>query len=392
MVEGALMAGGVVARAAARGTVGVETLNLRDFSTRADGRVDSPVYGGGPGMLLRPEPVAAGIRAALKRRPKARVALLAASGAPFTQTTAKCWASKGQDIILVCGRYEGIDERIQRAFGAEQISFGSAVLTGGELPAACVVDATARMVPGVLGSAESAVAESFSAQTFGGPEWPQFTRPPVWEGQTVPAALRSGDHAAIDSWRQKNLPNLSAGMRRVLAARMKLPSKTRRLRLRLPRPTDAEVFFNALADPLVRRYIWMLGGAPTKTECTEFLETQSNNLRAFFAVIEDKKTGEVLGNARLDLCNADEGRAEFGLLISNKKRWGEGIGTEATREMVKIGFEELGLRKIELHLNAENAPARRVYEKCGFTLCGRKKAHYAGESPGEAELMELVRG
>jgi len=177
----------------------VDCIQIRDFATDKHRSVDDAPYGGGPGMLMKPEPVVAAIRQARERRPQTHVVVLTPSGAPFTQDKALEYAEKS-DITLLCGRYEGFDERIVD-YVDEELSLGDYVLSGGEPAALSVLDAVIRLLPGVLGSAESAVLDSFSEE--GILDWPHYTRPEEFEGKRVPDVLLSGNHAKIDKWRQE---------------------------------------------------------------------------------------------------------------------------------------------------------------------------------------------
>jgi len=185
-------------RAIAAGIVSVEAIQIRDFATDKHHKVDDAPYGGGPGMLMKTEPVVASIRAAREKKPDTHVVMLTPSGTRFTQAKALEFTAK-PGITLLCGRYEGFDERICD-YVDEQISLGDYVLSGGEPAALCVLDAVIRLLPGVLGSPESAVLDSFSEE--GILDWPHYTRPEMFEGKRVPDVLLSGNHAKIEHWRK----------------------------------------------------------------------------------------------------------------------------------------------------------------------------------------------
>jgi len=186
-------------RAIEAGIVSVDCIQIRDFATDKHHSVDDTPYGGGPGMLMKPEPVVAAIREARQRQPDTHVVMLTPSGTRFNQNKAMEYAGKGH-LTLLCGRYEGFDERICD-YVDEQLSLGDYVLSGGEPAAMCVLDAVIRLLPGVLGSAESAVLDSFSEE--GILDWPHYTRPEVFEGKAVPEVLLSGHHAEIEKWRRE---------------------------------------------------------------------------------------------------------------------------------------------------------------------------------------------
>ncbi len=184
-------------RAMDGGMVSVDCIQIRDFSTDKHHRVDDAPYGGGPGMVLKPEPVVAAIREARRRQPETHVVMLTPSGTHFTQGRAMAYTGMS-GITILCGRYEGFDERICDDVD-EQLSVGDYVLSGGEPAAMCVLDAVIRLLPGVLGSPESAVLDSFTRE--GILDWPHYTRPEDFEGKKVPKVLLSGHHAAIETWR-----------------------------------------------------------------------------------------------------------------------------------------------------------------------------------------------
>lgn len=176
-------------------------INLRDFGIGPRKQVDDILYGGGDGMVLRPEPLFEAVEKAKKDDPTSRVILMTPRGKTFTQETAREFAATQNGLIIICGRYEGYDERITSLVDF-QLSVGEYVLTGGELPAMIVADAVTRLIPGVLGGETSALNESFSdAQIL---EHPHYTRPEVYRGLAVPEVLLSGHHGEIEKWRQKN--------------------------------------------------------------------------------------------------------------------------------------------------------------------------------------------
>ncbi|MCA9333601.1 tRNA (guanosine(37)-N1)-methyltransferase TrmD [Candidatus Saccharibacteria bacterium] len=177
-------------------------INLRDFGLGPRKQVDDTPYGGGDGMVLRPEPVVAAIEHAKKQSPKAKVILPTPRGKLYKQSTAKKLAASQQDLILVCPRYEGYDERITD-YVDEQVCIGNYILTGGELPALIIIDSVVRLLPGVLGGETSAEKESFQDDDVA-IEHPQYTRPEEFRGKKVPNVLLSGHHAEIEAWRAKH--------------------------------------------------------------------------------------------------------------------------------------------------------------------------------------------
>lgn len=185
-----------------KGIVEFEYINLRDYGLGKRKQVDDILYGGGDGMLLKPEPIAEAIEDAKKKSPKAKVILMTPRGEVFKQKKAKEMADAGDDLIFVCARYEGYDERVTE-FVDETISIGDYVLTGGELPAMVMIDSVVRLLPGVLGGETSAEIESFTDddETL---EYPQYTRPEIYRGMQVPSVLLSGNHKKIEEWRKKH--------------------------------------------------------------------------------------------------------------------------------------------------------------------------------------------
>ncbi len=176
-------------------------INLRDFGLGPRKTVDDTPYGGGDGMLLKPEPLFAAVEHAKQIDPNATVLLMTARGERYKQAKAQALADGSRGLIIVCGRYEGYDERITKIVD-DQISIGDYVLTGGELPAMTVIDSVVRLIPGVLGGEKSAQIESFSdGKTL---EFPQYTRPEEFRSMKVPDVLLSGNHAAIAEWRAKH--------------------------------------------------------------------------------------------------------------------------------------------------------------------------------------------
>lgn len=188
----------IIKRAQDRGLVEFRFWNFREYATDKHRTVDDVPYGGGDGMVLKPEPIVRCLRAAKEGTPPAKVVLLTPQGELFKQPVAKELAQEDH-LILICGHYEGFDERI-RKWADRELSIGDYVLTGGELAAMVVSDAVVRLIPGVLGSITSAEGDSFTGNVL---EYPQYTRPFEFEGMTVPEILLSGHHARIQEWRRK---------------------------------------------------------------------------------------------------------------------------------------------------------------------------------------------
>lgn len=204
----------ILGRAAERGYISMEAVNIRDYTHDKHGKVDDYTYGGGAGMLMQAQPVydawqAVADQIASRQRSgssadacsmpakRTRVIYVTPQGKTFHQKMAQEMAQE-EDLIFLCGHYEGIDERVLEEIVTDEVSIGDYVLTGGELPAMVMIDAIARLAPSVLHNEDSAVTESFHDSLL---EYPQYSRPEVWHGRRVPAILLSGDHARVDAWR-----------------------------------------------------------------------------------------------------------------------------------------------------------------------------------------------
>ena len=184
----------------------LKTTDLRQFGLTKHRNVDDTPYGGGAGMVLRPDVVAAAIESA---PPNGPLVYLSPRGKPFTQSTAQAWA-QAPGVTLLCGRFEGVDQRVIDAYGIEEISLGDFVLTGGEIAAQAMIDATVRLIPGILGNHDSTLEESHSNGLL---EHPHYTKPADWQGHTVPDILTSGDHGKIAAWRSEQSETLTKARR-----------------------------------------------------------------------------------------------------------------------------------------------------------------------------------
>ena len=213
IVEG-LRGYGVIGRAFTAGIAELHLHNPRDHATDRYRKVDDEPYGGGAGMVLKPEPVFAALEA-IPVLPRRRVLLMTPQGRPLAQTDLRRWAREHDQLVFLCGHYEGFDERI-RSLAHEEVSIGDFVLTGGELPAMTIINGVVRLLPGTVGTAASLEEESHSALLL---EHPQYTRPAEFRGMEVPAVLRSGDHGAIARWRAEQQRLRTAERRPDLHAR-----------------------------------------------------------------------------------------------------------------------------------------------------------------------------
>ncbi len=194
-----LLSVGVLGRAVSGGLLSVRLHDLREYTDDVHRSTDDSPYGGGGGMVMMPEPLGRAIETVQNGGSHAPVIFLTPQGKPFTQPRAYSLAQEKR-VVLLCGRYEGVDERVREIYVDEEISIGDYVLTGGEIPAMVVIEAVARMIPGVLGCANSAGEDSFSSGLL---DFPQFTRPATFKNCPVPSVLMSGDHRAIRKWRER---------------------------------------------------------------------------------------------------------------------------------------------------------------------------------------------
>jgi tRNA (guanine37-N1)-methyltransferase len=218
----------VLGKAMENGVFRVEAINIRDFAFDRHKTTDDYPYGGGQGMIMKPEPVTRAIKFLLEQDPKIWFILLTPQGITFSQSSARR-LSKFKKLALVCGRYEGIDERVKR-YVNEEISIGDYVLTGGEFAALVIIDCVVRLLPSALHRAESAQEESFSEDLL---EYPQYTRPPFFEGKKVPEVLLSGNHREIEKWRRREALFRTWVRRPDLLKRARLREEDRRYLLAL---------------------------------------------------------------------------------------------------------------------------------------------------------------
>lgn len=223
MVENGLQTS-ILGRAIQKGLIGIHAVNIRDYTQDKHNKVDDYPYGGGAGMLMQAQPVYDAWKAVAKpaedKKP-VRVLYMSPQGKTFSQEMARELAQE-EELIFLCGHYEGIDERVIEEIVTDPVSIGDYVLTGGELPAMVMIDAISRMVPGVLKNEDSGVTESFQENLL---EYPQYTRPEVWEGKKVPDILLSGDHARIDKWRLEKSEERTKARRPDLYEKYDLPGR-----------------------------------------------------------------------------------------------------------------------------------------------------------------------
>lgn len=201
---------GVLRAAEDKGLASISALHLRDYAVDRHASVDDRPYGGGDGMVLRPEPLAAALEAAARQcTGRARVLLTSPQGQRWSQKAAAQFAQSEQPVVIICGRFGGVDQRLIDRHVDEEWSLGDFVLAGGELPALAMLESILRLLPGVLGDQESAVRDSFGDVFAGGLEHPLYTRPPIWEGLAVPEVLLSGDHRRIEEWKREQAQSMT---------------------------------------------------------------------------------------------------------------------------------------------------------------------------------------
>jgi tRNA (guanine37-N1)-methyltransferase len=215
---------GVVGRAIQRGELEIGVVNIREFAEGPHLMTDDRPFGGGDGMVMKPEPIVRALESIPKAGKQRTVILLTPQGRPFTQSIARS-LTKYEHIVLVCGRYEGVDERIRSRVDKE-LSIGDYILSGGEFPAMVVVDAVSRLIPGILGGARSNLEESFEDCVL---EYPHYTRPRVFLGQEVPSVLLSGDHEKIRLWRRTESIKRTLERRPDLLAKARLNEEDKRI-------------------------------------------------------------------------------------------------------------------------------------------------------------------
>ena len=215
----------ILGKAVEKGLIQIQTINIRDFALDKHQVVDDAPYGGGQGMVMKVEPIARAIESVKSQNRYARTIYLTPQGIPFHQELARRLSTQSH-LILLCGRYEGVDERARDLFIDEEISIGDYVLTGGELAAMVLVDAVSRFIPGVLGSDRSAEEDSFFNSLL---EYPQYTRPVDFRGSRVPEVLLSGNHSAISLWRRREAIRRTSLRRPDLLAEANLTEEEKRL-------------------------------------------------------------------------------------------------------------------------------------------------------------------
>ncbi len=266
----------IVNKAQERGLIAVDQVDLRQYTTDRHHITDDYPYGGGQGMVMKPEPLVTAIEAARRKHPTARVILLTPQGRVFNQREAWRLAQE-RALVLICGRYEGVDERV-KAFIDEEISIGDYTLSGGEPAAGVVIDAITRLVPGALGNADSASDKSFSNGFL---EYPQYTRPEDFRGLKVPEVLLSGDHERIKQWRRRKSLELTRARRPDLWAQARLPNEERTR----DRGATADVYVALLHYPVYDKNRQVVTTAVTNMDIHDIARSgRTYGIRGFYVV------------------------------------------------------------------------------------------------------------
>ena len=397
----------IIGRAAAAGKISIEAVNIRDYTKEKHGHVDDAPYGGGAGMVMQAAPVCDAYEALcgrLGKRP--RVLYMTPQGQVFNQKIAEELA-KEEDLVFLCGHYEGIDERALELIVTDYLSVGDYVLTGGELPAMVMIDCISRLVPGVLNNDASAEEESFHDNLL---EYPQYTRPEEYRGMKVPEVLLSGHHKKIYEWRRQQSIIRTLERRPDLLAEANLDKKEKKFLEELMRKKAEEEGTIRRAepedlDPVAEGYrelllheeehgaytAWKLGVYPTRETAAKAQE------RGTLYVLE--QGGEICASVVADHVQAEEYSqvdwkypAEpdqilvLHLLCVGPSKAGRGIG----RKMVQFVLDEAkrtGCLAVRLDTGAQNLPAAGLYRKMGFELAGTGSMAIGGEIAHEGHLF-----
>ncbi len=373
----------IIKRAKEKKITEYETVNIRDFSQNIHSSVDDKIFGGGAGMLMNAEPIALAIEKVKKENnfsdEDSEVIFFTPNGEKLTQKKSYEFARNGKNKILLCGHYEGIDQRVIDSHVDECISIGETVVTGGEIPALFFMDSIIRLLPNVISQKTSHEEDSFSFNLYGKGEYPQYTRPEIWREKKIPEILISGHAKNIENFRRQNITNCSSTEKKIIELREKFfssekPYKTRNLLFRIPEKNDVQQWLKWFTDDEVCKYL-RLSPCQTLADEENFFEWQHYNLQMLYLQIIDKKSKQHIGGISLEI-NDENNSAQLGLVIGDKKFWNKGVATESTFAILKIAKHQLKLSKIVLDVFTENISAQKVYEKCGFQKVGESKKYY----------------
>ena len=383
----------VIGRAMDQGLISLECINIRDYAGNKHMKVDDYPYGGGAGMVMQAEPVYCAYQAAVEKigyRP--RVIYVTPQGHVFHQRMAEEFA-KEKDMIFLCGHYEGVDERVLEEIVTDYVSIGDYVLTGGETAALVVIDAVSRLLPGVLGSEESAEDESF---TTGLLEYPQYTRPEVWEGRAVPGELLTGDHALVARWRRKKQLERTMDKRPDMFEKLQLTSKEDKRLVeeikyeRLPekmklkfeprRSTNEDVPGIMGIVRQAQRYLRESGidqwqdGYPNEAVLYSDVESGrgwvfecGGELAGYVCISMDVEASYAQIEGRW-LTEGDNYAVVHRSMVGDKYR-----GSRLATEMFSLAFDlaaGLGKASVRVDTHRDNKAMNRLAQKLGFTYCG----------------------
>jgi len=387
MVDGAL-GESIIGRGRAAGLLQVTCHNIRDYAVERTGRTDDYPYGGGPGMVMQCEPLYRCLEA-VKNQRDVHTVLMSPRGSVFDQQKAAELLKRGE-IILICGHYEGVDQRFIDCCVDEELSLGDFVLTGGELAAACIADAVGRMAPGVLAERQSFEEESHYSGLL---EYPQYTRPEVWREKAVPPVLLSGDHEQIRKWRRREALLVTGRVRPDLLEKVPLTYEDRQLlderdatrkyrpgtrRLETPRlllrPFTAADAGGAFERLFQDRDVMLLSGIPrqeNENQAFKLLESWERDYKSpsFFRwAVTLKQDDQPVGMLFLEP-QADN--AVGALYFAMAKPWRrKGLMTEAVREALRYAFQKAGFRRIQALHDAASPEAGGVLRRAGLMYEG----------------------
>lgn len=381
----------IIGRARSNGLLDIHATDIRPFSESKHKNTDDYPFGGGAGMLMMAQPIADAMKAVTGPDFHGKRIYMGPKGKTLNQQLAQ-ELSREQELVILCGHYEGVDQRALDRYIDMEISIGDYILTGGETAAMVLIDCVSRLIPGVLGSDESAGDESFSSS--GLLEYPQYTRPRVFEGMEVPQVLLGGDHKKINQWRREQSLLETARLRPDLLKQVQISGKERdwladKTRMMLHFETERlalQPFQMGMAmdvlrnsqDEDTRRFV------PDEVYNTEaeardtlaFLISCYTGEEGPFVYPVFLKSGENIGYVQL--CALEDGW-EIGYHIA-KQYTGKGYASEAVSAFLPIAMERLGLSCVYGVCLSENAASRRVLEKCGFHLLYEGQGSYQGES------------
>jgi tRNA (guanine37-N1)-methyltransferase len=381
----------ILKRAQENGLIEIRTKNIRDFAEGKRRNVDDTPFGGGAGMLMSPKPLHGAISWAKEQNPNSKVIYLSAQGKRFDQEKALKIAREQKDLILVTGHFEGIDERIVDSMVDEEISIGDFVLTGGEIPAMCIIDSVSRLLPNVINE-KSTEQESYSEELFFQREYPQYTRPADFMGQKIPEVLLCGDHQKIEDWRMSHIKGLSQAEKRVFNWRLSnFPKKGRKVELRIFHRSDIDHWLKYLNDEEVCRFLTISPPFTHEIE-EEFYLSSIKDLNIIPLSILDKKNSVPIGTLSLEITKTNPHCARLGICIFNKDYWNNGYGTDALKTAIDFVFNDADLKRVELMVFEDNKKAKHVYEKVGFKEVGlaNKKTLKNGKFIN-TYIMELIK-